>query len=175
MNKKVTRTGRKYTKVVTGEVFQTFEILSDGRSICLEQKFEQRDSDKPLIEMDGKIINKLSEIKVKKEISPTIYIDNNDCGIGRELKIGDNSFVCPECGNTSLECVEFGNYCSEVTVVNEEGDFEYGPISADGDVERFQCCQCGKTIGRAWDDVVDFIKNGNSFIGDDFDDEDDDE
>jgi len=55
-------------------------------------------------------------------------------------------FTCPECGKHRLECCEEGPYVSEVTNIDDEGDFDYGPIDASGTVDRFQCLECGYTL-----------------------------
>lgn len=52
-------------------------------------------------------------------------------------------FQCPSCGCDRLECVEDGPYSSEIEEIEEEGDFEFGPIQAAGFVDRFQCVNCG--------------------------------
>ncbi len=57
-------------------------------------------------------------------------------------------FKCPECGHERLECCEDGPYVSEVTDIDEDGDFDYGPINASGIVDRFQCLNCGYILSR---------------------------
>jgi len=52
-------------------------------------------------------------------------------------------FICPDCKSNKLECCEDGPYSSEVTDIDEEGDFDYGPIEGDGTVDRYQCLTCG--------------------------------
>ena len=73
-------------------------------------------------------------------------------------------FICPDCGKNRLECCEDGAYNSEVRSIDEDGDFEWGQISASGTVERFQCLGCGYVLeanGFAITDneeVVEWIK-----------------
>lgn len=55
-------------------------------------------------------------------------------------------FKCPKCNRHRLECCEDGPYVSEVLVIDKEGDFDYGEISASGEVVRFQCLGCGFTL-----------------------------
>ena len=55
-------------------------------------------------------------------------------------------FVCPKCKDTRLECCEDGPYTSRVTSIDEDGDFDYGPIETNGDVTHFQCVHCGYTL-----------------------------
>ena len=57
-------------------------------------------------------------------------------------------FKCPECGRERLECCEDGPYVSEVTNIDEDGDFDYGQINASGIVDRFQCLNCGYILSR---------------------------
>ena len=73
-------------------------------------------------------------------------------------------FTCPKCQSHRLECCESGPYVSEVTALNDDGDFDYGSIIAGGDVDRFQCLDCGFVL---WEDshaidqndeAVDWIK-----------------
>ncbi len=53
------------------------------------------------------------------------------------------SFICPDCGGQKLECCQDGPHSSEITCVSEDGDFEYGPIRSEAEVDRFQCNCCG--------------------------------
>ncbi len=52
-------------------------------------------------------------------------------------------FVCPECKGEVLECCEEGPYSSDITNIDDDGDFDYGEITADGEVNRIQCGNCG--------------------------------
>lgn len=74
-------------------------------------------------------------------------------------------FTCPDCGKHRLECCEDGPYSSEVTNIDDKGDFDYGPIDASGTVDRYQCLECGYILsdksGSPIDnneEVVDWIK-----------------
>ena len=74
-------------------------------------------------------------------------------------------FVCPGCQGTRLECCEDGPYVSEVTNIDEDGDFDYGKIEASGMVDRFQCLNCGYVLknpdGSSIDDnqeVIEWVK-----------------
>ena len=58
-------------------------------------------------------------------------------------KIETVRFVCPKCGDIRLECCEYGPYVSLIKAIDEDGDFEYGPVEASGEVDRFQCVNCG--------------------------------
>jgi hypothetical protein len=52
-------------------------------------------------------------------------------------------FVCPSCNSRKLECVEFGIYTSEVLNIDKDGDFDYGAVEGNGEIERWQCLNCG--------------------------------
>ena len=69
-------------------------------------------------------------------------------------------FVCPKCGGNRLECCEEGPYSSEVLNIDEDGDFDYGIIQADGMVDRFQCLHCGFVLEGVTDnlEVVEWCK-----------------
>ena len=72
-------------------------------------------------------------------------------------------FTCPSCKSHRLECVENGNYTSEVINIADDGDFDYGEITANGMVDRFQCLDCGHVLDtdHTLDDneeVVEWIK-----------------
>lgn len=74
--------------------------------------------------------------------------------VGYEVRpIGDQQvnldgvkFICPDCKGTRLECCEDGAYNSEVLNIDSEGDFDFGEINASGQVERFQCLNCGYVL-----------------------------
>ena len=57
-------------------------------------------------------------------------------------------FLCPQCQGTQLECCEDGPYVSDITNIDEDGDFDYGEICASGMVERIQCSGCGYVLCR---------------------------
>ncbi|MFA5759973.1 MAG: hypothetical protein WC942_11550 [Clostridia bacterium] len=56
-------------------------------------------------------------------------------------------FTCPKCGKNKLDCVENVNTVnSEITDIDEEGNFEYGEMIITGDyseVSHFECVDCG--------------------------------
>jgi len=55
-------------------------------------------------------------------------------------------FTCPDCGGHRLECCEDGPYVSEILNIDKEGDFDFGEINASGEVDRFQCLNCGYVL-----------------------------
>ena len=72
-------------------------------------------------------------------------------------------FTCPKCQSHQLECCERGPYTSIVTDIAVDGVFGYGPITAHGEVDRFQCFGCGYVLGTDYTstnnvDVIDWIR-----------------
>jgi ribosomal protein L37AE/L43A len=57
-------------------------------------------------------------------------------------------FKCPKCGKENLECVMDGLHACPVIEIDEDGDFEYGDYESYGDVERWQCLDCGFNLVR---------------------------
>ena len=55
-------------------------------------------------------------------------------------------FRCPDCGHDKLECVMDGVHSCSVTSIDEEGDMEFGEMESYGDVERWQCDNCGWVV-----------------------------
>ena len=108
-----------------------------------------------------------------------IFLDDGECkefdarlllakAVGqlcRETATDGMKFTCPDCGTHRLECIEDGPYNSEVLNIDEDGDFDYGEINANGMVERFQCLHCGYILVDSDDinltfneDVIEWIK-----------------
>ena len=81
-------------------------------------------------------------------------------------------FTCPAsgCDGNRLECIEDGQYNSEVLCIDEEGDFDFGEINASGQVVRFQCLTCGEVLMDGTyaitehDEVVEWIKEKNAKV-----------
>jgi predicted RNA-binding Zn-ribbon protein involved in translation (DUF1610 family)/rubredoxin len=75
------------------------------------------------------------------------------------------TFTCPECGKHRLECVMDGIHSCDVTSIPESGNFEYGDLESEADVDRWQCLECGYILQTkngdnitANEDVVAWIK-----------------
>ena len=90
-----------------------------------------------------------------KEVENRLILAKAEGKLGRNISTGGLSFVCPDCGGMRLECVEDGPYSSEVLHIDEDGDFEWGEITANGMVERFQCLNCGTPLTDNDGNVVD--------------------
>jgi len=52
----------------------------------------------------------------------------------------------PDCGEHVLECVMDDGNSSLVTVIHEDGKFEYDEEATDGDLSHYQCNCCGKRL-----------------------------
>ncbi len=55
-------------------------------------------------------------------------------------------FVCPNCGETRIECCLDGPHSVEVTDIEENGDFDFAEYQSTAQVDRFQCLNCGFVI-----------------------------
>jgi predicted RNA-binding Zn-ribbon protein involved in translation (DUF1610 family) len=62
-------------------------------------------------------------------------------------------FTCPVCGKHVLECVMDGGHRSIVTVIHEDGQFEYDSRAISGDLSHYQCDGCGKRITDGINDL----------------------
>ncbi len=128
----------KYKKITTGFVVQNYITLPNGTTVCQSQDFvagdttDYEDEDGNSVEVDNS-----KEVYCPFEMVKPTQI-RQDC-----LK-----FICPDCGKEKLECCEDGPYASEVTSIDDEGDFEYGSIDASGMVDRYQCLSCGYVLSR---------------------------
>jgi len=83
--------------------------------------------------------------------------------IGRQIATDGIKFTCPSCGHNRLECCHNGSYSSEVLNIDEDGDFDFGEISGEGEADRFQCLNCGYVLDDGYTitehaEVVEWIK-----------------
>jgi transcription elongation factor Elf1 len=71
-------------------------------------------------------------------------------------KIKKLKFTCPDCNGYRLECVETGIISSEITNLDEDGDFDYDiPIIEDSEgIISFQCADCGYQIRNKNNDLI---------------------
>ena len=121
-----------FKKITVGFVIQDY-ITMGGKHICTGKEFiagDQVDYE----DIDGNTI----DIDTTKEQYQPFEMKNPNC-IGKDGLV----FTCPTCKSHRLECIENGEYNSEVLNIDEEGDFDFGDINASGEVERFQCLKCG--------------------------------
>lgn len=125
-----------YNKITNGFVVQKYVKLGNGKSVCVGQDFVAGDP-VDYEDMDGKSI----DVDTLKEVYQPFEMKE-------PKQVGEDGvkFVCPDCKGTQLECCEDGPYVSDVLNIDEEGDFDYGEISASGDVTRYQCSGCGYTL-----------------------------
>ncbi len=105
-----------------------FEIIEISSGVPIDEPFLATDKEQAL-----EVMLEQRGFRVKE-----IPVDNDDTV----------TFICPECKGTRMECCEDGPYCSEITTLDEEGDFDYGPIHASGMVESYQCLNCGYVLAN---------------------------
>ena len=55
-------------------------------------------------------------------------------------------FTCPKCSHHTLECCMEGLYVSPLLGIDENGEFEHGGIEGYGNLDRYQCKNCGYII-----------------------------
>jgi len=142
----------KYNKITTGFVVQNYITLGSNH-ICIGQEFVAGDEVDREDEYGSSIDHKIDTTKENYQSFDMVNPNNASADDGL-------IFTCPECGKHRLECCEDGSYNSEVLNIDEEGDFDYGPIDASGMVDRFQCLNCGHILPNCIDneDVVEWIK-----------------
>ncbi len=121
-----------YNKITVGWVTQKYVTLN-GKRICVGQEFFAGD------QVDRETLD-----------GETIFIDTDkeqyqpfDMKQPKSVEISGLEFVCSGCGSNRLECVMFGSHTSEVINIEEDGDFDYGEVDGSGEVERWQCLDCG--------------------------------
>jgi len=143
-----------YNKITVGFVTQKYITVS-GKHICISQEFIAGDQvDRENSEGQPVKINTTKEEYQCFDMKQPSTIGKNG------LK-----FICPKCGGNRLECCEDGPYNSEVLNIDREGDFSFGEIFASGEVERFQCLECGYVLLNRFgpitqhEELVKWIKN----------------
>lgn len=68
-------------------------------------------------------------------------------------------FVCPVCGEKAIECLMDGPHSCVVNDISEDGIIDYGTITSEGELSKFQCLTCGFTIPVSTDeDLADWLK-----------------
>lgn len=129
---------KKYRKITVGFVVQDYIVLPDGKAICQTQNFIAGDQ----VDYEDKNGDPV-DVNIEKEVYCPM-----DMAQPKQIATGGVKFKCPECGGAKLECCEDGPYVSDVLNIDEEGDFDYGEISASGWVDRFQCSGCGFVLSE---------------------------
>lgn len=75
-------------------------------------------------------------------------------------------FYCPDCGNDQLECIQVNAVvCTPIDVDDGEVIYKEAEIH-DGDVDRYQCRNCGWTIPGVTTDeeLLEWIKTENQLV-----------
>jgi len=145
---------KKHIKVTSGFVIQRFVTLG-GKHICTEQNFTAGSD----VDYEDGIGNPVEVDTTKEQYQP---FDMKQPPAPKEDGL---KFICPSCGDHRLECCEDGPYVSEILCIDEDGDFDYGEINASGEVDRFQCVDCGYILKDVMEecitdneDVIEWIK-----------------
>jgi len=129
---------KKFNKVTTGFVIQEYITLDNGTLVCVGQTFHAGDADYEN-EMGENI---LDQIDTTKEVyCPFDMVQPKKIPSTKGLK-----FICPSCDGTELECVMDGGYSSLVTVIHEDGQFEYDNEAIECELGHYQCNHCGKRL-----------------------------
>jgi hypothetical protein len=127
---------KTYNKITPGFVVQTYKILPDGTQVCTDQLFMASDQvDYETLEGEKFVVDTDKEVYCPFEMVQPKPVPTNG------LK-----FTCPKCKNNRIECVQDGSHRSEVLDIDKQGDFDYGEIESNGEVERYQCSLCGYTL-----------------------------
>ena len=134
----------QHKKITVGFVVQTYTTLPNGTMICTDQEFIAGDQ----VDYENKDGDAITIDTTKEEYCPF--------EMKRPKQIGTDGlqFTCPSCDSHRLECVEDGPYASEVVNIQKDGDFDYGEINASGDVDRFQCLNCGFILSDVADEPI---------------------
>jgi len=131
---------KTFDKITVGFVIQEYQTEKDGSHTPIRQEFiacdqvDYEDTNGEPIEVDT-----LKETYCPFEmVQPT----HRPFPPSREgLK-----FICPDCKGTELECVMEGGYSSIVTVISEDGEFEFDNSFVESDLSHYQCNCCGKRL-----------------------------
>ena len=67
-------------------------------------------------------------------------------------------FDCPSCSGHIIEACQDGYHVSRVTCIDEEGDHEYGELTSEGEVTRWQCEGCGYVLQNQFEDITDNVE-----------------
>jgi len=130
----------QHNKITTGFVVQTYTTLPDGTMVCTGQGFiagdpvDYEDTDGNPIEVDTS-----KEVYCPFEMKEPKQIPDPD---------KEAVFNCPACSSTRLEAVLDGSHTTAIVAIHKGGGIEYGETCSNGDLDRFQCVECGYVITR---------------------------
>jgi predicted RNA-binding Zn-ribbon protein involved in translation (DUF1610 family) len=128
----------KHKKITNGFVVQTYMTLPDGTLVCVDQEFIAGDPvDYENMEGDPVEVDVDKEVYCPFEMKRPKQIPDPDKAV---------KFLCPDCGHTRIEAVMDGSHTTIVDGMFKGGGMEYGDTEAEGDLQRFQCVGCGRTI-----------------------------
>ena len=143
-----------HKKITNGFVIQTYITLPNGTLVCQEQEFIAGD-----VDYENEQGETISIDTSKEQYCHFIMVQPKPIPQIKSLK-----FICPACSSNRLECVMDGIHTSEVTNIDESGDFDYGEVQGNGEVDRWQCLECGYVLtiddeNRSPDDQENIINN----------------
>jgi predicted RNA-binding Zn-ribbon protein involved in translation (DUF1610 family) len=135
----------EHNKITTGYVLQVYATLPNGTQVCIGQTFHAGDSEYE--NFDGTPI----EVDTSKEVYCPM-----DMKQPKQIPDPDDAvkFLCPDCGHTRIEAVMDGSHTTIIEGMFDSGSIEYGETQAEGDLERYQCVGCGKTIADEFDEPI---------------------
>lgn len=150
-----------FKKITIGYVVQEYETQEDGSHVCIEQEFIAGEVQYDSTEYgDG-----LDNVDTDKEV----YIGFDMVQPKPSTK--GLQFICPNCEDTKLQCCMDDGNSSIVTVIHEDGQFEYDGDPTDGDLSHYQCDCCGMRLMNDIDleiqddeEIVEWIKKNCSSI-----------
>jgi predicted RNA-binding Zn-ribbon protein involved in translation (DUF1610 family) len=149
----------EHNKITTGFVIQVYATLPNGSLVCIGQTFHAGDPVE-YEDFDGTPV----EVDVTKEVycpldmkQPKQIPDEKDAV----------KFVCSSCGDTRIEACMQGCHTTAIEGMFKSGSVEYGDTESTGELDRFQCVGCGKTIKNdndeepicEDDDLIEWCKN----------------
>jgi hypothetical protein len=123
---------KKHNKITVGYVIQEYITLPNGTLVPQSQEFIAGDQ---------------VDYETREGEPVTVDVSKEQyCGFDMKQPkpIPDGlKFICPDCGDSQLECVMGGSHTCPVISIDESGDFEYGDYESSADVDRWQCIKCG--------------------------------
>jgi predicted RNA-binding Zn-ribbon protein involved in translation (DUF1610 family) len=127
-----------HKKITVGFVIQDYITLPNGTLVCQNQEFIAGDQVDYENEMGEKIeVDVSKEVYCPFEMKAPKQIPTED----KEAK-----FTCPSCGCNRLEAVLDGSHTTAIVAIHKGGGIEYGDTYSNGDLDRFQCVECGYAI-----------------------------
>ena len=145
---------KEFHKITTGFVIQKY-VTMGGNHICVGQEFIAGDQ----VDYEDSNGEPVSVDTSKENYQPF------EMKMPQPVGVNGLKFVCPDCGGTILESVQDGIHVSRVLNIDPDGNFDFGDISSEADMDRYQCENCGFTLEDSEgdpiinnEDVVEWVK-----------------